>query len=58
MGCHPRWPWGAHTEMLVGECFPALACLSHFTGTPRAVPALCGMAQGREMEGELQALPA
>lgn len=32
MECHPRWLWGAHAEMQVGECLTALACLSHFLG--------------------------
>lgn len=55
MECHPRWLWGEHAEMLVGE---RLTALSHFTGTPCAVPALCGRAQGSATEGELQALTA
>lgn len=56
MECHPHWLWGAHAEMFVGGCLTALSCLSHFTGTPCAVPPLCGMAQGSAISGELQAL--
>lgn len=55
MECHPRWLWGAQAEILVGEC---LTALSHFIGTPCAVPPLCGMAQGSATEGETQALTA